>query len=74
MIITKLRHFERIELNSIRAYTIFLRSSDPIFIVTYYIKWVTTSWTNGSCLRSGHFQVVLTVDSGLQIKKTTPDP
>ena len=21
------------------------RSSDPIYVVTYYIKWVTTSWT-----------------------------
>ena len=21
------------------------RSSDPIYIVRYYIKWVTTSWT-----------------------------
>ena len=23
------------------------RSSDPFYIVTYYIKWVTTSWTYG---------------------------
>ena len=23
-------------------------SSDPFYIVTYYIKWVTTSWTDGS--------------------------
>ena len=23
------------------------RSSDPIHIVTYYIKWVTSSWTDG---------------------------
>ena len=22
-------------------------SSDPFYIVTYYIKWVTTSWTHG---------------------------
>ena len=21
------------------------KSSDPFFVVTYYIKWVTTSWT-----------------------------
>ena len=27
-------------------YTIFPRSSDPYYIVTYYIKWVTTSWTH----------------------------
>ena len=23
------------------------RSSTPLYIVTYYIKWVTTSWTDG---------------------------
>ena len=23
------------------------RSSDPYYLVTYYIKWVTTSWTDG---------------------------
>ena len=28
--------------------TICPRSSDPFCIVTYYIKWVTTSWTDGS--------------------------
>ena len=22
-------------------------SSDPFFVVTYYIKWFTTSWTDG---------------------------
>ena len=26
--------------------TICLRSSDPFYIVSYYIKWVTTSWTH----------------------------
>ena len=26
------------------------RSSYPIYIVTYYIKWVTTSWTDGNKL------------------------
>ena len=25
--------------------TISVRSSDPFYIVTYYIKWATTSWT-----------------------------
>ena len=25
--------------------TVCPRSSDPIYIVSYYIKWVTTSWT-----------------------------
>ena len=24
------------------------RSSDPFYIVTYYMKWVTTSWTNST--------------------------
>ena len=23
------------------------RSSEPFYTVTYYIKWVTTSWTDG---------------------------
>ena len=28
-----------------KKYTICPRSSDPFYKVTYYIKWVTTSWT-----------------------------
>ena len=24
--------------------------SDPFYIVSYYIKWVTTSWTHSNCL------------------------
>ena len=27
------------------AYTVCPRSSDPFYIVRYYLKWVTTSWT-----------------------------
>ena len=27
-------------------YNAFPRSSDPIYIVSYYLKWVTTSWTH----------------------------
>ena len=27
--------------------TVCPRSGDPSYIVTYYIKWVTTSWTDG---------------------------
>ena len=27
--------------------TVCLRSSDPFYVVTDYIKWVTTSWTFG---------------------------
>ena len=29
-------------------FTVCPRSSDPFYIVSYYIKWVTTSWTDGS--------------------------
>ena len=25
------------------------RSSDPFYVVTYYIQWVTTSWTHSTC-------------------------
>ena len=32
------------------TYTICPRSSDPFYIVAYYIKWVTTSWTYGICV------------------------
>ena len=28
-------------------YTVCPRSSDQFYILTYYIKWVTTSWTDG---------------------------
>ena len=29
-----------------QSYTVCPGSSDPLYIVTYYIKWVTTSWTH----------------------------
>ena len=29
----------------IKANTVCPGSSDPFYVVTYYIKWVTTSWT-----------------------------
>ena len=29
-----------------RLFTVCPRSSDPFYIVSYYIKWVTTSWTH----------------------------
>ena len=32
------------------SYSVCPRSSDPFYIVTYYIKWVTTSWKDGSQL------------------------
>ena len=32
----------------IQKVTIYPRSNDPFYIVTYYMKWVTTSWTDGT--------------------------
>ena len=32
-------------LNTDTDNTVCPRSSDPFYIVSYYIKWVTTSWT-----------------------------
>ena len=29
------------------THTVCPRSSDPLYLVSYYIKWVTTSWTYG---------------------------
>ena len=31
-----------------RLSAIYPRSSDPFYIVSYYIKWVTTSWTHST--------------------------
>ena len=33
------------------------RSSDPFYIVTYYIIWVTTSWTHGKSDAGSLFHV-----------------
>ena len=41
-IVSRLQRFEKDIIN-----TICPRSSYPIYTVTYYIKWVTTSWTHG---------------------------
>ena len=40
-------------------YTVCPRSSDPFYIVSYYIKWVTTSWTDSivSHLRKPNWQI-----------------
>ena len=38
------------------TYTLCSGSSDPFYIVGYYIKWVTTSWTH-SILCANHFAV-----------------
>ena len=41
--------------------TICPRSSDPFYKVSYYIKWVTTSWTHStSQMFSGTYQVLET--------------
>ena len=29
-------------------YSICPGSSDPIYVITYYVKWVTSSWTHSS--------------------------
>ena len=31
--------------------TVCPRSKDPFYVVTYSIKWVTTSWTDGICVQ-----------------------
>ena len=36
-----------ITIHIINLYTVCPGSSDPFYIVTYYINWVTTSWTHG---------------------------
>ena len=38
-------------------HTVCPRSSDPFYIVTYYIKWVTASWAY-SCYKSVCFEHV----------------
>ena len=43
---------------SINMYTICPRSSDPFYIVSYYIKWVTTSWTYSIYLTEGTVTLV----------------
>ena len=39
-------------------YTICPRSSDPIYILSYYIKWVTTSWTQSNISTMVNIKVV----------------
>ena len=40
---------------NVHKYTVCPKSSDPLYIVTYCIKWVTTSWTHSS-ISSTHIQ------------------
>ena len=44
-----------------RLSAIYPRSSDPFYIVSYYIKWVTTSWTHSKKFLSYCMHFVLTV-------------
>ena len=37
---------------TVGIYTICPASSDPFYIVSYYIKWVTTSWTHSMYFQS----------------------
>ena len=43
-IITRPRS-KSVEVNECQINCVCLRSSDPLYVVTYYIKWVTTYWT-----------------------------
>ena len=41
--------FEKFEYTAKQTHlsTVCPRNRDPFYIVTYYIKWITTSWTDG---------------------------
>ena len=41
--------------------TVCPRSSDPFYVVSYYIKWVTTSWAHSIREPYYHFLVFLLV-------------
>ena len=41
-------------------YTVFPGSSGPFYVVTYYIKWVTTPWTHSTVTRNGIAQGLTT--------------
>ena len=55
------------------------RSSDPFYIVTYYMNWVTTSWTHSICILDPDSGVTLTPSglnksgSGVRPKISGPD-
>ena len=44
-------NFRRIPIWVLNKYTVCPRSSDPLYVVTYYIKWVTTSWTDSTSVK-----------------------
>ena len=41
--------------------TVCPRSSDPFYIVSYYLKWVSTFWTYSMCLLILYVQAVVTI-------------
>ena len=41
------------------------KSSDPFYIVTYYIKWVTTHWTDGTVAEGSARKVEKVIDNML---------
>ena len=50
-------------------------SSDPFYIVSYYIKWVTTSWTHVIIgIHQGNVADPCGVDLDPTFKKTVSDP
>ena len=56
------------------------RSSDQFYVVTYYIKWVTTSWThsitlvNKNCkIRTGYDHMLKTGSGSDHIVKSDPE-
>ena len=40
--------FGPLKLVTIKLYTVCPGISDPFYIAAYYMKWVTTSWTDGN--------------------------
>ena len=49
--------------------TVCPRSSDPFYIITYYMKWVTTSWTDMLDIYRYIFQ-----ESWIWVFRLNPDP
>ena len=53
--------------------TICPRSSDPFYIVSYYIKWVTASWTHSIMLARGTWRGSIKVASSNKKPKKIRD-
>ena len=50
--------------------TVCPRSSDPSYIVSYYIKWVTTSWTYSIILT--FFMIIKNVEAKITYRGASP--